>query len=97
MLMEIQNKKIGSKGIFYIEKDKAIVAEMVYTMTSNDTMIIEHTEVSESLKGQNIGTMLVKNAVEFARKNNIKIIPRCPFTLSVFKRHPEEYADVWLK
>ncbi len=95
--MEIQNKKVGTKGLFYIEKDRVKVAEMVYTMPSNDTMIIEHTEVSESLKGQNIGKMLVKNAVEFARKNNIKIIPLCPFTLSVFKRHPEEYADVWLK
>ena len=97
MSVEIQNKKVGTKGIFYIEKDKAMVAEMVYTMPSAETMIIEHTEVSESLKGQNIGTKLVKTAVEYARKNKLKIIPLCPFTLSVFKRHPEEYADVWLK
>ena len=95
--MEIQNKRIGTKGIFYIEKDKSTVAEMVYTMPSDQVMIIEHTEVNESLKGQNVGTKLVKNAVEFARKNNLKIIPLCPFTLSVFKRHPEQYADVWLK
>lgn len=97
MSIEIQNKKVGTKGIFYIEKDKAIVAEMVYTMPSAETMIIEHTEVSEALKGQNIGKKLVKNAVEHARKNKLKIIPLCPFTLSVFKRNPEEYADVWLK
>ena len=97
MSVEIQNKKVGTKGIFFIEKDKTIVAEMIYTMPSDQVMIIEHTEVNESLKGQNIGTKLVKNAVDYARKNNIKIIPLCPFTLSVFKRHPEEYTDIWIK
>ena len=97
MPMEIQNKKVGKKGIFYIEKDKKIVAEMIYTMSSSNKMTIEHTEVSESLKGQNIGLRLVKHAAEYARKNNLKIIPLCPFTLAMFKKRPEEYADVWLK
>jgi len=95
--MEILNKKIGKKGLFYIEKDHKILAEMVYTMPSADKMIIEHTEVSEELKGQNVGSKLVKNAADYARKNNIKIIPLCPFTLSVFKKKAPEFDDVWLK
>ena len=95
--MEIKNKKAGTKGIFYIEKDDAIVAEMVYTMPSETTMIIEHTEVSEVLKGQGVGLKLVKNAADFARQHHIKIIPLCPFTLSIFKKKPDEFADVWQK
>jgi uncharacterized protein len=95
--MEIKNKKVGNKGLFYIEKDNKVVAEMVYTIPSADMIIIEHTEVGEELKGQNIGMQLVRNAVEFARKNNIKIIPLCPFTLSVFKKKEPEFNDVWVK
>ena len=91
--MEIQNKKAGTKGMFYVESDKTTLAKMVYTMPSPDKMIIEHTEVSEELKGQNVGFLLVKAAVEFAREQNIKIIPLCPFANSVFKRKPE-FADV---
>ena len=91
--MEIQNKKAGAKGMFYIENDKTTLAKMVYTMPSPGKMIIEHTEVSEELKGQNVGFLLVKAAVEFAREQNIKIIPLCPFANSVFKRKPE-FADV---
>lgn len=91
--MLIQNKKVGTKGMFYLENNKAILAEMVYTMPSPDKMIIEHTEVSEELKGQNVGFQLVKTAVEFARANGIKIIPLCPFANSVFKRKLE-FADV---
>ena len=94
--MVIKNKKVGTKGMFYVENDKTILAQMVYTMPSPGKMIIEHTEVNDELKGQNIGFQLVKTAVEFARANNIKIIPLCPFANSVFKRKPE-FADVLAK
>ena len=91
--MLIQNKKVGSKGMFFIEDDGNILAEMVYSMSSPTKMIIEHTEVSEELKGQNVGYELVHTAVEYARTHNIKIVPLCPFANAVFKRKPE-YADV---
>ena len=94
--MVIKNKKVGTKGMFYVNKDEKILAEMVYTMASSDKMIIEHTEVGEELKGQNVGMQLVKTAVEFARAHNIKILPLCPFANSVFKRKPE-FADVLAK
>ena len=94
--MVIKNKTVGTKGMFYVNSDEKILAEMVYTMPSPDKMIIEHTEVSEELRGQNVGYQLVKTAVEFARAHNIKIIPLCPFANSVFKRKPE-LADVLVK
>ena len=91
--MLIQHKKVGNKGLFYVESNGNIMAEMVYTMSSPEKMIIEHTEVSEELKGQNVGYQLVHTAVEYARTHNIKIIPLCPFAHAVFKKKPE-YADV---
>ena len=94
--MQIEHKKIGSKGLFFIRGDKGTLAEMVYTMPSADKMIIEHTEVSEALKGQSAGYKLVFAAVEYARANKIKIIPLCPFANSVFKKKPE-LADVLVK
>ena len=94
--MQIEHKKIGPKGVFYIEGTKEPLAKMVYTMPSPDKLIIEHTEVSEELKGQNMGFQLVKTAVEFAREQHIIIIPLCPFANSVFKRKPE-FADVLAK
>ena len=91
--MQIEHKKVGTKGLFYLEGTKGPLAKMVYTMPSPEKMIIEHTEVNEELKGQNVGYQLVKTAVEFAREHNIKILPLCPFANSVFKRKPE-FADV---
>ena len=94
--MPIEHKKVGTKGLFYVAGAKEPLAKMIYTMSSPDKMIIEHTEVSEELKGQNVGFQLVKTAVEFARANGIKIIPLCPFANSVFKKKPE-FADVLAK
>jgi uncharacterized protein len=91
--MLIQHKKVNNKGLFFVERDGNILAEMTYTMSSPDKMIIEHTEVSDELRGQNVGYQLVHTAVDYARKQNIKIIPLCPFANSVFKKKTE-YADV---
>lgn len=79
--------------MFFAETDGHILAEMVYTMPSPNKMIIEHTEVSDELKGQNVGYQLVDTAVEYARTHNIKIIPLCPFANAVFKKK-KDYADV---
>lgn len=91
--MLIKHKQVGTKGLFFIQQDGNMLAELVYTMPSADKMIIEHTEVGEELKGQNIGYQLVHTAVEYARTHNLKIIPLCPFANAVFKKKPE-YADV---
>lgn len=92
--MEILWEQDGHKGSFYIELDKARVAEMVYSMTPNKIMIIEHTEVSDVLKGKGAGYQLVQKAVEYAREQQIKIIPLCPFAKAVFEKKGDEYKDV---
>lgn len=94
--MVIQHKLIGTKGMFYVGQDGAIVAELVYTLPAPGKMIIEHTEVDEALRGKNVGLQLVHTAVEYARAHEIKIIPLCPFAKSVFDRKPE-FGDVLLK
>lgn len=92
--MLIQQKQDGSKGSFYVEEDGKLLAEMTYSMTGSDLMIIDHTEVSDELRGKNVGYQLVHTAVEYARANHMKILPLCPFAHSVFKKKAAEFADV---
>jgi predicted GNAT family acetyltransferase len=87
--MLIQHKLVGTKGMFFVGQDGAILAELVYTMSSPEKMIIEHTEVSDELKGKNVGLQLVSTAVNYARDHNIKIVPLCPFAKSVIAKRPE--------
>ena len=83
----------GNKGGFYYELEGNRLAEMVYSMAGEKRMIIEHTEVDEWLKGQGIGKKLLEALVEFVRKEDIKVIPLCPFANATFKRMTE-WQDV---
>ncbi|MDZ4806786.1 MAG: GNAT family N-acetyltransferase [Bacteroidota bacterium] len=91
--MLIQHKQNSSIGFFFIGEEDKRLAEMTYTMPAPDKMIIDHTEVSDELRGKNVGYQLVYAAIEYARTNDKKIIPLCPFAASVFKKNPE-FADL---
>lgn len=92
--MEIKQIEHGSKGAFVIEQGNERLAELTYSKAGDKLIIIDHTDVSDKLRGQGAGKQLVMNAVEYARASNIKIIPLCPFARSVFDKTPE-IADVW--
>ena len=94
--MLIQQQQLDNKGKFFVEQEGRELAEMTYTVPGPDKIIIDHTEVSDELKGKSVGLQLVTQAVEYARTNNIKIIPLCTFAKSVFDKKPE-FGDVLFK
>ena len=87
--MLIQHRHTENRGMFFIEEDGALLAEMTYTNPDPEHMIIEHTQVDDELKGQNVGFSLVTHAVEYARLHNQKIMPVCSFAKAVFDKKPD--------
>ncbi len=87
--MEIKQIDHVSKGGFVIEDGNELLAEMTYSKARENMIIIDHTEVSDKLRGQGAGKLLVMRAVEYARENKIKILPLCSFAKSVFDKTPE--------
>jgi hypothetical protein len=57
------------------------------------TIVFVHTEVPAAMEGKGIGGQLAKAGLEYARENQLKVVPRCPFVASYLRRHPE-YEDV---
>jgi predicted GNAT family acetyltransferase len=55
-------------------------------MAGPTKMIIDHTEVQGSLQGQGVGRKLLNDLIYFARANDIKVIPLCPYAKSVFDK-----------
>lgn len=80
-------------GFFYIEENGKTQAKMTFVFAGKDKIIIDHTEVNEGNNGKGYGKMMVAKAVEFARKNSIKILPLCPFAKSVIEKTPE-FQDI---
>jgi uncharacterized protein len=81
-----------SKGAWVVERDGKLLAEMSFSM-AGDKLIIDHTHVSDALRGTGTGGKLVAAAVEWARANRKQILPLCPFAKSVFDKNPA-YRDV---
>ena len=93
--MEIKHVEKGGRGGFIVRGEGGKrVAEMTYTTAGKTGFIIDHTEVDDSLRGQDVGESLLAEAVKYARDNGLKIYATCPFALAKLKETPE-YADVF--
>ncbi|WP_353129416.1 GNAT family N-acetyltransferase [Parapedobacter pyrenivorans] len=64
---------------------------------SGDKLTVYHTEVDTAYEGRGFAKLLLNKLVSYARENGLMIVPLCPYVHTQFKRHPQEYADVWAK
>jgi len=64
--------------------------ELVYTPHGPGVIDLLHTEVAPSLRGRGVGDALAKAALDYARRNGIKVIVTCPFVKKWLARHPEQ-------
>jgi uncharacterized protein len=92
--MQILHKLTDNRGMFFVQPEgEDILAELSYLQHDPTTMIVEHTNVDEELRGQNVGFQLVSAVVEYARHHHYKIVPMCSFTKAVMDKKPE-FRDV---
>lgn len=92
--MHITSDEAGSGGRYegrFVEGETPAV--MTYSRASPGLVIVDHTEVPESMRGKGAGQALALHAIEQARAGGWKIIPLCPFLRAQAQRHPD-WADV---
>ena len=88
--MEIKHYDDGKKGHFKAVEGDVQAGIMTYVW-AGDKFVIQHTVGNPDFKG--IGKKLLDEAIAFARNNNSKIIPLCPFAKKMFDKH-EDIRDV---
>ncbi|CAM3943669.1 GNAT family N-acetyltransferase [Flavobacterium sinopsychrotolerans] len=87
--MTIEQINEIKNGYFRAVDNDIEAGRMTYTLAGTDKFIIDHTEVNPDFAGQSVGKKMVMDAVQYARKNNLKILPLCPFAKSVFDKTKE--------
>lgn len=90
--MDLTVKQTSNK--LYIGDDpQAPLAEIHFVEIGDDRLDVDHTFVSETLRGQGIGDLLVERVVDYARQHGKKIIPTCPFVKNRLERN-KQYHDI---
>ena len=90
----VLNKENRGEVILFSDDKKA--GKMDISVKA-DTLTVYHTEVDEAYNGRGFAGILLAKLVGYARENNLKIIPLCPYVHGQFKRKPELYTDIWYK
>ncbi len=65
---------------------KLAVAEYIRT---KEKLFLTHTEVPKALSGQGLGSRLAKTALQFARDEQLRVVPLCPYMAGYMSKHPE--------
>lgn len=84
--MIVKHEITETKGAFIAWEDNKKIGEMTYSAAGEDKIIVDHTEVHPEEKGKGVGRVLLDRIVEYARDNDLKIVPLCPYAKSMFDR-----------
>ncbi|MCM4160170.1 N-acetyltransferase [Antarcticibacterium flavum] len=91
--MQFQNSNSEARGVITAKDRDKEAGKINYSISEEQKLTIEHTEVDPDYQGQGVGKKLVDEATDFARKNNMKIIPKCPYARKIMER-ADKYKDV---
>lgn len=80
----------GSRFVF---RQGGREAELVYQL-ENGRLVLVHTGVPDDMAGQGVGGLLVEAALDRARRENLQVVPLCPFVRSWLRRHPDVAAGL---
>ena len=91
--MKIIIERWQYKGMAKALVNSKQVGIMTFSLAGPELIIIDHTQVEPELNGKGLGKKMLFKIVEMARKENIKIIPLCPYASAMFKK-TQEIRDV---
>lgn len=90
--MEPEVRKADDRSRYELVIDGEVVGVADYRDTG-DALVFPHTEIAQERRGQGLGDILVKGAMDDVRAAGRTVVPRCWFVREFLDGHPE-YADL---
>lgn len=85
--------KKGTNSFYIGDSEEDSLGKITYTVSGEDFITADSTYVSDELRGQGIAKRLLNELVDWAREENKKIVPVCPYVKAQMEKN-EEYHDV---
>lgn len=74
-----------------VDGELAAIAEYIRTP---ELVVFTHTEVLPGHEGQGISSELVRQALDDVRRQELKVLPLCPFVAAYMQRHADAFGDL---
>lgn len=65
------------------------IAILKYHYDKLGRLSLDHTEVPPARRHHGVAALLAKTAIDFAKAQNLTVVPRCPYVIAYLKEHPE--------
>lgn len=85
--------KKGNNKFYVGENEEDLLAEITFDASDENNLVIDHTYVSDELRGQGMAGKLVDKAVKHARDQDRQIVALCPYAKTKIEKTPE-YRDI---
>jgi predicted GNAT family acetyltransferase len=83
---KVIHEKENERFVIYLDGNEVYVE---YTMEDREINLY-HTYTHPALRGKGLAAQVVRAAFEFAKENNLKVIPTCSY-VQAFVRKNEQY------
>ncbi len=86
---KVIHEKENKRFVIYVEGNEVYVE---YTM-DGDILNFHHTFTDPALRGKGLAAQVVRAALEFAKENNLEVIPTCSYVQSFIAKN-DEYKEL---
>jgi predicted GNAT family acetyltransferase len=84
--LEIRHEEANGRGAFHIDRDGRRIAEQAYDRLDPHRVVIVHTEVDPSLRGQGVARRLLETFVAWARSTGTRVKATCEYAKAQFEK-----------
>lgn len=77
-------------GRIYVEVQGELLAQLTYVAIDADTIDINHTFVSDTLRGQGIATRLMEEVIKLSQREQKRCVASCSYARSWLNKHTEQ-------
>jgi len=82
---EVIHEKENERFVLYSEGNEVYLE---YSMIGND-LNLYHTYTHPALRGKGLAAHVVRAALEFAKENNLKVVPTCSYVQAFITKNDE--------
>jgi predicted GNAT family acetyltransferase len=90
MATEVRDNPERSRYELFIDGEVVGIAD--YSL-EGDVAVFPHTEIEARLRGQGLGAVLVRGALDDARARGFTVVPQCWYVAQFIEQHPT-YRDL---